>query len=378
MQRAGQIGDHWLSRNRHGIWCRTWFDRSTSQTRRHSFGTRDFDAALLKLAEWVVLNERLDKASPADVPVPVILKRYYERHARHTPSADMAALAIAKLETFFSDDDISALTLDRQREFEADLQAKGHSDGYVGRIQTVLKAALNRAYRNQELAAAPFVRVLPAGQRTRVLAPVEAAALFNATPPEHLLVYLLVMFNTMARPEAALELQPFQIDLERRLVDTNPPGRRQTRKYRATVPITDTLLPWLQARMKQRYIVQWHDEQSAPLSSLKTTWRRLRNDAERLLREADPGHGGLAGVVPKTIQHTMATELRRRGVPRWEVDGMLGHSTAGTTDIYAKFAPDYLGKAAAAIDDYMNELQPLVKREIILNVTPLHGRGRKA
>lgn len=376
MQHPGQIGDYWLSRNRHGVWCRTWLDRDERQTKRATLGTRDFDAAHIKLAEWVVLNERLSRAEPADVPVVAILKRYYDRHARHTASAEMAALAIAKLGKTFAADMVGGLTLDRQHEFEIELRAEGLSDGYIGRIQTVLKAAVNRAYRNQELAAAPYVRVLAAGARRRVLTLPEAAALFNADPPEHMLTYLVLAFNTMGRPEALLELQPFQIDLERRLIDTNAPGRRQTKKHRATLPITDTLLPWLQARMKQRYLIQWHDEQSAPLNSVKSVWRRLRADAERLLWKADPDHPGLADVVPKTIQHTMATELRRRGIPKWEVDGMLGHSTGGTTDIYAKFAPDYLGKAAAAIDDYMHELQPLVKRELITNVTPLRGRGK--
>ena len=55
----------------------------------------------------------------------------------------------------------------------------------------------------------------------------------------------------------------------------------------------------------------------------------------------------------------MATELRRRGVSVWEAAGMLGHKTAGyrTTEIYAKYDPDYLGQAVKAIDAYFIELQ---------------------
>ena len=49
-------------------------------------------------------------------------------------------------------------------------------------------------------------------------------------------------------------------------------------------------------------------------------------------------------MIPYTIRHTMATELRKRGVPPWEVSGMLGHrSEHKTTEIYAHYAPDYLG-----------------------------------
>lgn len=61
----------------------------------------------------------------------------------------------------------------------------------------------------------------------------------------------------------------------------------------------------------------------------------------------------------------MATELRRRGVPKWEVSGMLGHRDiddrgSPTTDAYAVFDPHYLGSARAAIDAYLEELSDLV------------------
>ena len=64
----------------------------------------------------------------------------------------------------------------------------------------------------------------------------------------------------------------------------------------------------------------------------------------------------------------MATELRKRGVPPWEVSGLLGHKSAGfaTTEIYAKYDPDYLGKAAEEIDAYFGELQEHVSRQIVL------------
>ncbi len=52
----------------------------------------------------------------------------------------------------------------------------------------------------------------------------------------------------------------------------------------------------------------------------------------------------------------MATELRARSVPAWEVSGMLGHKTAGISETYAKYDPTYLGKAAAAIDAYFADL----------------------
>ena len=53
-------------------------------------------------------------------------------------------------------------------------------------------------------------------------------------------------------------------------------------------------------------------------------------------------------------------------MPPWEAQGILGHKSGGyrTTEIYAKFAPDYLGKATAATDDVMNEISQRVKRPL--------------
>jgi len=44
---------------------------------------------------------------------------------------------------------------------------------------------------------------------------------------------------------------------------------------------------------------------------------------------------------------------------------MLGHrSEHKTTEIYAHYAPDYLGDAAGAIDEYFRELRPHLNRRI--------------
>ncbi|TIN42029.1 MAG: hypothetical protein E5Y32_21155 [Mesorhizobium sp.] len=52
----------------------------------------------------------------------------------------------------------------------------------------------------------------------------------------------------------------------------------------------------------------------------------------------------------------MAIELRMRGVPAWEVEGLLGHRRPGVTETSAEFAPDYLSKGREAIDAYFTDL----------------------
>lgn len=367
-KKPGQIGDYWLSQNRHGVWCRTWYDPTTRHVRVASLGTRDFESAILRLAEWIVLHDRITRADPTDLPVAVVLDRYYEHHGSKIASADATKRAVAQLKAFYGDASVAGLTLDRQGQFERELLEAGKAPAYIGRIQTVLKAALRRAYKNQEITHVPYIRVLGSNaQRERVLTLEECAALFNAAPPEHLFRFLLLAFNTLSRPGALLDLQPFQADLGRRRLNLNPPGRAQTKKFRPVVPITDTLLPWLREWRDLPYYVHTAKAPRAPLSSIKTAWRKLRRRA------------GLGpDVDPYTIRHTMASEMRRRSVPKWEVEGWLGHD-GGTTDIYAKFDPDYLAQGARAIDAFFAELAPLVDRRLVLhtrpNVVSLRGHG---
>ena len=55
----------------------------------------------------------------------------------------------------------------------------------------------------------------------------------------------MISLNTLARPDAVLDLSPAQVDFKRRLIKLNPDGRKQTKKYRPVVPISETLLPHL-------------------------------------------------------------------------------------------------------------------------------------
>jgi hypothetical protein len=50
-----------------------------------------------------------------------------------------------------------------------------------------------------------------------------------------------------------------------------------------------------------------------------------------------------------------------------EVAGFLGHKLEqfATTEIYARYAPDYRGAAIRAIDDFFRELSPLLARPLL-------------
>jgi len=131
--------------------------------------------------------------------------------------------------------------------------------------------------------------------------------------------------------------------LARRLISLNPKGRKQTKKYRPVVPISNTLLPWLEACENERYVLY----NGKAVASVKKSFAKAALEA------------GLAAVSPYCLRHTMATELRARAVTEWEIMGMMGHKNAAarTTERYARFRPEYLGEAVSAIDAYFADLK---------------------
>lgn len=350
-----QLGEFWLSQQRRsGQWCRTWYDRKTRQTRRASLGTRDAEEAKVRLAEWFVREAELRDLKPADVPVPTVLERYYAQHGAALPSKDTAKRAVALWNEFWDDATVADLSVQRQREFVAWLAGRGLSDGYVRRVVGVGKAALNRAYEHQEIREVPFVRLEPAGSTYDRRATVEQLAAFlSAVPPEleHVFTYAMIRLNTGCRGDAARDLQPFQCDFAHRLVRLNPEGRRQTKKRRPVVPMTDTLASVLQGMKVEAFYVHWHGKR---VGSIRRAWSIVRTAA-----------GLPAWFAPKVLRHTVATELRKRGVPGWEVSGLLGHTRGdaeATTAAYAKYDPAFLGNARRELDAWMSEIAKTVPR----------------
>ena len=90
----------------------------------------------------------------------------------------------------------------------------------------------------------------------------------------------------------------------------------------------------------------------APSTSIKSAWRRTRARA-----------GLAADFIPYVRATHRCDRTAGRGVPEWECAGWLGHTTAyRTTEIYAKYRPDYLSQARAAIDAWMREIEALLQQ----------------
>ncbi len=74
-------------------------------------------------------------------------------------------------------------------------------------------------------------------------------------------------------------------------------------------------------------------------------------------------------VQPYSLRHTMARELRSRGVPHDQIEITMGHSLlvghSPTTKRCAPYDPSYCREAAQAIDRIIIDIQDYTRRRIV-------------
>ena len=342
---AFRIGDYFLGRRPNSdVWCACYYDPRTRQTKRHSLGERDLRAAQIALARFVTLHGEIKNAPPATMTIDQLLDRDYQRHASQVRDPRAMARHCRRLLEHFSGKTVADLTPAAIEAFVEVRRRQGRRNLDTDRILDTLRAALNRAKEAGEIATVPKIASVPKQTFTRrLLADDEIAALWAAAAEPHLQMFLAILLNTGARPNVILKLTRFQVDLKHRLLNLHPADQdEETSKRNPVLPITDALLLWLQNATGD-HLVSYRGK---ALDSIKSAWRRARARA-----------GLPEDVTPYSIRHTLATELRARGVPEWECAGWLGHSTPyRTTEIYARYRPDYLSQARSAIDAWMKEI----------------------
>jgi integrase len=161
-----------------------------------------------------------------------------------------------------------------------------------------------------------------------------------------LLRFLQISVGTAARPDAAHDVSTKpargQWHSDKRVLSLNPKGRRQTKKYRATV-----VVPWqVAARLDEV------DGLFVPAASVRSAFETM---AESLGWPRD-GENGL-----KLIRRSIAQLLRERGVPAEQIELQLGHRRIDSvTDLYAAFDPTYLREATAALEAIIDEIEARV------------------
>lgn len=380
-----RIGIYYLRPLRSGVFYVWWNDRAHREKgpRRASLGTRDVGEAQQRFAEWVAKNGRFATARAEDVTLAAIFQAYALRHLQGKPSENNARAYLALWLRHFGAAFVSSLNRDSQERFLALLRAQGKGDGYVKRIYGAGTAALRWAFDHELISSLPsFIRRLPDSRpRDRVLDDDEIIRFWRAIDSRYLAAFVVIALNTAARPTAILELRREQFDARFGLLDLQPPGRRETKKRRPTVKVSQTLRPWLEAEGGPWFVAY----DGRPLAEIKPAWRRARaravatlraeaaraarvawragdaGSAWRIVREARHQAERFKSVTPYALRHTVLSVLNEMGAPPGDIALFAGHAAGARTtwDHYVKGRTkraEYLKEVVNALDAWMARL----------------------
>jgi integrase len=217
--------------------------------------------------------------------------------------------------------------------------ATGAKPGTILREVGTLRAALAWGVDNKWIAATskPAIAnpVKTPKPRNRWLTKTEARNLIAACDMPHIKLFVMLGLMTVARKAAILEAKWDQVDFERERIDY---GEGHGNKRRAIVPLNADMLAMLKAAKAlaaTEYVVEYRGEK---VSDIKNGFKGARKRA------------GLGpDVTPHILRHSGATWMALDGVPIREMARMLGDSEETTERVYAKFHPDYLKRAAGAL-----------------------------
>lgn len=320
-------------------YCIKWDDSGGSH--RSSLGTQDRSAAEAKARDFWTRR----KLAYAD-NVGAIVEAYLEspggqkdgQRKRDAWAAAKPFWGALRVEQIIPDPDDTAGQGGSGAEYQ---RQRGKAANTMRKELGVVSSALAWGKKNRLVVGeVPFIR-LPAIPESEVehLSKAQFRRFLAGCSAPHVQLFAQLAITTGARAAALFELPWIRVDLEARIINLNPPGRAQiANKSRARVPINDRLYPLLvEARdaALTPFVIEQHGER---IASIKKGFAAA---SER------------SGVhcTPHMLRHSAAVWMAENRVPMEEIAAYLGHKdTRITTRVYARFHPDYLRRAARALD----------------------------
>lgn len=354
-------------------WSILWHDGK--RDRRSRTGTGSRQEAEAAFSEFLIEHGRpadVGLREPHEILIGDVLTAYAEERAADRASASTLGLYIGYLATYFGTAPVSAINptlikgycaARRARRVGAEdpgvrARAKLPGDSTLRKELSVLVAALNHAAEQHRLTRVPPIELPAAAPRKdRWCTPEEIAQLLAATAGaqgstpkkvaagiklrRHLRLFILLALATGGRRAALTRMQWAQVDLERGMIDLNPPGRAQTAKGRPRVPMDPWVIKELRAakeEAKTEFVIECRGK---AVQSIARAFHALATRA------------GLPDVSPHVLRHTVGTWAAQAGKPIGHIAWLLGHSETQTTEIYKHQHPDHIRDTVGAITDRM-------------------------
>lgn len=342
-----------LAKSDSGVFYAKWTDDRRSK--RKSMGTRDPAAAQARFAKWLLTGGAAQRPeAPAQVfAVADLWAAYEEGHIRRkVVSPDTHDWSWKNLKTHFGAmllADVSEAVPAYVAKRETGRIGRPAKPATIRRELALLRACFNWCADAKErkpligLADVPGF-ALPAESlpRDRWLKEDEIARLLAAAREGERLSrverFLWLALETAGRKQALLDLTWDRVDFETNVIHLALPDRKQTKKRRASVPISKALRPVLERAYAERTGARVLDHGGEVWAAVQSVARKAGLGA---------AGAGATGISPHVMRHTAATHMARRGVPLFIVAKILGDTISTVEKSYAKHAPDDL---RAAVD----------------------------
>ena len=315
-----------------GVWYIHWTDgrRSKRQTTRQ----KNVSGAQAFFDQWLTLlrSEAVFNA------VPTIEDLWL---AKYGPATSRVTAAWKHLQPVFGHLRPAEVTPELEISYAA---SRGIAQSTLRLELSLLRSVWNHAVKARllNLEDTPVLPPLPepSAPRERVLTDDEITRLFAAAEPgSRVWRFMWLACETAARRTAIQDLTWDQVDFRVGVLDYLVPGTRQSRKRRASVPISSRLRPVLEnlhATATSRLVI-------GPGARI--------NEPLRLVAQ----RAGVAGVTPHVFRHTAATRMAQDSVALWIIAKILGNTVEQVENVYAKWQPqahqsavDSIGKRRAA------------------------------
>lgn len=307
-----------------GMWCAVW--RANGTTQRRSLRTSDRDTAERRLRD-------LKTERPGDSIAEIVESYLAEKKGVARSHGAMLSAWRALKPTFgaLRPDQVNRLLC---RSYARMRRGNGVGDGTIIKDLGVLKAALHWAKKAE---GAVFEMPHAPPPRERWLTREEYDRLVAACGQAHIELFVILGLATAGRASALLELTWDRVDFAGSQIRLS--AGEGARKGRATVRMTERARRALEIAYAGRtsdYVIEWGGQ---PVRSVRKSFAGACTVA------------GIEDVTPHTLRHTAAVWMAQEGVDLFKISKYLGHTDPRVTyRVYAKFAPDYLKDAAAALE----------------------------
>lgn len=317
-------------RRHRGKWSAAWYEGG--ERKRLSSGLDATPTNRAAAEEWC---QNLTRASAYDeTPNCDAIMQRYIADLGSKPGAKTAGFYWVSLARHFQYLLPENVTRDACRKYQAIRRQENKSESTIRSELGYLRSALRW---NDKNTPAQFDMPAQAPPRDAWLTKQEVRHLL-AHAQGHIKLFIHLAIATGARREAILELRwDPNIDWELGYIRL---GVKPNGKARATVPINATVRRALKAAQPSAltpFVIEYGGK---PIRDVKTGLGRTARRA-----------GLMENVGAHMFRHSAAIWMTQEGVPMSKISQYLGHANTRITEqVYARYQPDFLVEASAALD----------------------------